>query len=155
MSGRKSRSKGYRAENNLVHELKRQGIESKRVPCSGAVRGFKGDLIVSVGNRDVSIEVKCRKDEFKPIYALFDRASTVFCNVIFNYEGIGILVTEKFQELGFHSSILGGLIVSEYKNIDDKKAVKKLASLSKYLQTCDCLAIKIDRKPYLFIRYLA
>ena len=56
MSGRRSRSKGARRERELVQLLVAAGIDAKRVPLSGAVEGFKGDILLG----ELRAEVKAR-----------------------------------------------------------------------------------------------
>jgi hypothetical protein len=58
--GRAAKAKGYRTE----HEMRKRhiiaGIPCKRVPLSGAVEGYKDDLILDVFD-GLSVEVKARK----------------------------------------------------------------------------------------------
>jgi len=62
MSGRKSKQKGYRAENALVHLHQAMGIPAERVPLSGAAGGlFSGDLLISCGTKQLKAESKSRK----------------------------------------------------------------------------------------------
>ncbi len=56
--GAASKRKGSRIERELVHLHKLAGIDCKRVPLSGAVDGFKGDLRIV---EDFTGEVKGRK----------------------------------------------------------------------------------------------
>ena len=64
MSGRKSKSKGYRGEHNLVTRLNENQIKAKRVPLSGASY-IKGDVVITKLGK---AEVKWRKDGFKELY---------------------------------------------------------------------------------------
>lgn len=159
MSGLKSKRKGYAAERGLVKELIAKGYVARRQPCSGSIRGFEGDVVVEVPGRPkaVIIEVKCRRDEFKRIYAMVEGPVDQCGGVIFNYEGIGILVTKEFSKCGFTATEF----VPPVANPVSKEAIaslKKLHSLQKHLKSnnvmSDLLVIKIDYKPYLYIRYL-
>src|SRR5262245_52303465 len=58
--GKKSRDKGNRIENEIKHAHRRGGIECHKVPLSGAVDGFAGDLRVVAGNRELVGESKGR-----------------------------------------------------------------------------------------------
>lgn len=60
MSGRRSKSKGYRREVEFVELHKALGLDAHRVPLSGAVAGYKGDLRIGVRDRVLSGEVKAR-----------------------------------------------------------------------------------------------
>lgn len=62
--GKRSRSKGYRGEYELVCLLRREGITALRVPLSGSTDFQKGDVIVAGGVG----EVKLRRNGFKEIY---------------------------------------------------------------------------------------
>lgn len=69
MSGRKSRNKGARRERELVHKyMEIPGVFSERVPLSGAMGTYKGDLKIEVGPYQWTAEVKARASGFKQIY---------------------------------------------------------------------------------------
>jgi Holliday junction resolvase len=75
MSGRFSRSKGLRAERNIVALLQNAGFAAERVPLSGAARGrFGGDISVPLLGTDRRIEVKCRANGWPRFYAWLDNA---------------------------------------------------------------------------------
>jgi len=44
---KKSRDKGNRLEREVVNLCKEMGLDAHRVPLSGAVTGYKGDVIVA------------------------------------------------------------------------------------------------------------
>jgi Holliday junction resolvase len=60
--GRSNKIKGSRVEREIVHLHKDNNIDAKRVPLSGAVEGYKGDIIVSLPNKELVAEVKARKN---------------------------------------------------------------------------------------------
>ena len=67
--GRKSRTKGYRGEKEIVDKLRSYGIKAERVPLSGAAGGrFAGDVIITIGTRDIIAEVKRRAKGFAQLY---------------------------------------------------------------------------------------
>ena len=71
--GRASRDKGNRAERAIVHALQTAGFAAERVPLSGAARGrFGGDVSVPLLGVDRRVEVKCRGDGFRQLYAWLD-----------------------------------------------------------------------------------
>jgi hypothetical protein len=76
MTGRRaSRDKGNRIERALVHALQDAGFAAERVPLSGAARGrFGGDLSVPLLGIDRRVEVKCRGNGFRQLYAWLDGA---------------------------------------------------------------------------------
>ena len=66
----RSKSKGDREELNLVHAARDVGLRARRIPLSGAVEGFKGDVIIKdQRENDWTIECKHRAAGFKTIYA--------------------------------------------------------------------------------------
>ena len=66
--GKSQRDKGNRVERELNKYFQQQGFFSKKVPLSGAVDHFKGDLILKLMDKEFQIEVKARKNGFKTIY---------------------------------------------------------------------------------------
>ena len=66
--GKKSRDKGARNERNIVELIQRHGVEAKRVPLSGMMSGYKGDIKMGSWN----IECKVRANGFKQIYNWLD-----------------------------------------------------------------------------------
>jgi Holliday junction resolvase len=69
MSGRRSRSKGVRAERGIVNALQAHGIAAVRVPLSGAAGGrFSGDVVLPLMGRDLCVEVKVRANGFRELY---------------------------------------------------------------------------------------
>jgi Holliday junction resolvase len=78
MSGRASRLKGNRTERAIVHALQAHGFAAERVPLSGAARGrFGGDVSVPLLGIDRRVEVKCRANGFREIYAWLDGADAL------------------------------------------------------------------------------
>lgn len=67
MSGKAPRRKGNRVERVILAELRAAGLEAKRVPLSGSVAGYLGDLTVNLADRELCVEVKARAD-FKTLY---------------------------------------------------------------------------------------
>jgi hypothetical protein len=73
--GRASREKGSCAERALVRLLQAAGFAAERVPLSGAARGrFGGDVSVPLLGIDRRVEVKCRGNGFRELYAWLDGA---------------------------------------------------------------------------------
>lgn len=68
MSGKRSRDKGARTERHLVNFLQDSGFAALRVPLSGSVKGFKGDVEMPLLGIDRKLEVKCRADGFRELY---------------------------------------------------------------------------------------
>ena len=64
MSGARSRRKGYRAETKMRAIIAASGLACLRVPLSGAVPGWGGDLVI--GTR--TFEVKVRARGFRQLY---------------------------------------------------------------------------------------
>jgi len=60
--GRRERDKGIRAERALVNLLDAVGVYAHRVPLSGSMDGYKGDLLIPQWFGDLPVEVKHRND---------------------------------------------------------------------------------------------
>lgn len=68
MSGKHSRNKGARFEREIVNTLKERGYLAERIPLSGAMGTFKGDVQVKIGNRTLKFECKSLANGFKFLY---------------------------------------------------------------------------------------
>jgi hypothetical protein len=67
--GRSQKQKGNRREREVVHLHRELGVEADRVPLSGSVAGYEGDVSIKAGDFSLMAEVKARKDDkgFKTI----------------------------------------------------------------------------------------
>ena len=63
--GKSQREKGARVEREIVHLL--SAFEAKRVPLSGAAKGFKGDVLIWLRGKWKRLEVKARQGVSKLI----------------------------------------------------------------------------------------
>lgn len=71
MSGRKSKSKGYRNEKSIEKTLQEGGLDAKRMPLSGGMGGdFAGDIQIKDSKMGdlVLAECKERNSGLKTIY---------------------------------------------------------------------------------------
>ena len=64
----RSKDKGSRFEREAVAILTAAGLDAKRIPLSGAMRGYKGDVALVIGGQNLRLECKVRKSGFKFIY---------------------------------------------------------------------------------------
>lgn len=68
--GRAARQKGNRTERAIVKFLQDHAFAAERVPLSGSAGGrYAGDITVPVCNVDRRVEVKCRANGFRELYA--------------------------------------------------------------------------------------
>lgn len=156
--GKASRSKGKRNEYLLRDFLRAQGWEADRVPSSGAAQGFPGDIRAVKCGKTVLFELKARRDQFKKIYALYDAhchamKDDVLAVVTPGIEKHLVSLSSSFDALftdpvQVYERAENHVLYNEYK-----RTFRKLGTMYKYLQTCDVLVIKDDRKSFLFIRY--
>jgi Holliday junction resolvase len=72
--GRASRQKGNRTERAIVRLLQNAGFAAERVPLSAARERFGGDVSVPLLGIDRRVEVKCRGNGFRQLYAWLDGA---------------------------------------------------------------------------------
>jgi Holliday junction resolvase len=76
MSGKSPRQKGDRLEREVVKLLQAAGVPARRVPLSGSIAGYPGDVVVTVAGRDHVLECKSRRD-FATLYAWLERRDAV------------------------------------------------------------------------------
>ncbi len=69
MSGKRSRDKGARREREIVHRyMEIPGVFSERIPLSGAMGTYKGDVKIFAGSHEWTAEIKARASGFKQLY---------------------------------------------------------------------------------------
>src|SRR5262249_45227052 len=73
-----SKRKGNQFEREIVHLLAECGINAKRVPLSGAVPGYEGDLRVPVGGLERRAECKRRARAFATLSAMLGSNDLLF-----------------------------------------------------------------------------
>ena len=66
--GKFSRDKGNRLEREVVNLLRQQGHTAERIPLSGGMGSFVGDVQWKVGERQFKLECKARANGFKFLY---------------------------------------------------------------------------------------
>lgn len=157
-----SRSKGVRAERTLVNLLKEQNIDARRVPGSGAFAyrvgqdNLKGDVLVDYDHKQYKIECKVRATDFNRIYELYNNIVNSHVKDLIempiipgrNYSAI---VTDNLVNL---FNYVGG-VGPEKAPKGFQQTCDKLENMRKHLKgECDILAIKGDRKPWLFVEYI-
>ena len=73
MSGRAPKRKGDRVEREVVKLLTKGGVHAKRVPLSGAAKGYPGDVVAELpGLGEACLECKARHD-FKTLYGWLEQ----------------------------------------------------------------------------------
>ena len=159
MGGKASRDKGSRRERELVAELidRHQWRDVFRVPLSGAMQGYKGDVIgrpPGMGTQWV-LEAKARKGTFMRVYHLvnkhriFDRGSFSFSTP----EGDCVIMSYNPNELIKIASCYIFPPVSAFEDKKDRAVLKYISARREWLGEADLLALKGDREPWLFVRY--
>tara|TARA_Y100000593_G_scaffold63308_1_gene117030 strand:- start:56 stop:382 length:327 start_codon:yes stop_codon:yes gene_type:complete len=80
MGGKHSRNKGASFEREIVNDLKANAIKAERIPLSGAMQGFKGDIRLGPVFCFIA-ECKRRRKGFSTIYKALaqDNADVLFC----------------------------------------------------------------------------
>ena len=68
MSGKASRQKGDRLERLVVGIFAGAGIEARRMPLSGAVEGFPGDVQLILNGSVLKLECKSSASRFSNLY---------------------------------------------------------------------------------------
>lgn len=152
MSGLKSRRKGMRNEYLLRDYFRSIGWVADRVPSSGAAQGFKGDVKLSKGSMELFAECKVRQSEFKSIYAMVESIGKGQKPVWLINGGISAVVSTNFNDLGYETSVCldNTVVIKQGHN----RAFKKLFNLTKFVKTCNFLVLRINHKPFLFVRFI-
>lgn len=68
------RQKGDRFERALVKVLNEVGISAHRVPLSGAVEGYPGDLLLDAFDPPIIVQCKHFADDFKRLFKIVEEA---------------------------------------------------------------------------------
>lgn len=69
MSGRSAKRKGDRVEREIVDLHRAIGLDARRVPLSGSVAEYPGDVIVELPDGPLQLECKARRDGFATLRA--------------------------------------------------------------------------------------
>lgn len=139
------RQKGKKGEYDVRDYFRENGFVSHRVPSSGSAHGFPGDVLVKHPNgTSFLIEVKIRKDYFKDIYTQLEENKLTSYSFKFNTE-MQIEIAYSFFDL-FPFSITEQPLIAF-------KTIKKLVKMHEWVKGSDYLVVRMDRKPFLFIRY--
>lgn len=64
----RSKQKGDRFEREVVNAMQDAGLAALRIPLSGAMNGFKGDITCPVQGEDWRVECKVRQTGFAFLY---------------------------------------------------------------------------------------
>ena len=68
MSGKAPRDKGLRLERLAADILRSYGLDAKRVPLSGSMNGFKGDVELWINGIELTGECKSRASGLSKVY---------------------------------------------------------------------------------------
>lgn len=140
-----SRQKGMREERALVQHLKDLGYDDAlRVPLSGASKGFKFDVLAYKEGREISFELKTRKDGYNWLYKFLEGADTLR----FSYEGSCVSIAKTPQEAEAVGTDNPFFMASESSRIHSR--ILKLKNLKK---DADFLVVKSNNKSRLFLKY--
>lgn len=75
---RSQRDKGSREERAIVRALTDAGLTAQRVPLSGSAGGdFRGDVVLTVNGKPITIEAKIRAGGFRQLYKWIDSADVL------------------------------------------------------------------------------
>jgi hypothetical protein len=156
--GKASKVKGRTQEYRLRDELRRLGWQAERVYCSGAIKGLPGDVKATKGDKTLLFEMKSRKNSFQKIYELY-HAHVRECGddlMAIAIPGARHLCLNLSTSL---DAVLGGadhhVIVSQHPLYEKfKRTFSKIENLEKLVGEANVLAIKDDRQPLIYIRYI-
>lgn len=149
MSGKFSRDKGSREERALVYELNKLGYQNvRRVPLSGASKGFKFDVLAEEGANGagpISFELKTRRCSYGWVYGLLQGAEVVRLAA----PGLGCVSLgydpRAVGEVGFNSPFAANAV--------PEKTLKRLFKLQELKQGADYLVLKDNRKRRVYLKF--
>jgi hypothetical protein len=150
MSGIASRQKGIRNELLLRDELIKLGYEARRIPLSGAQSGFECDVEFFKNGVRRTAEVKSRKDSFKLLYRFMAEYSNKTQGLILAEDrslcaAVGFSLEEVMSYVYVFWTMEDRLV---------QRTARKLTNLRKVVGKADVLAVKDDRKPFIYVRYV-
>jgi Holliday junction resolvase len=148
-----SKKKGTRAEYKVRDLLRSLGYKADRVPCSGAAQGFKGDIKASKNGVEYLIEVKCRAEEYKSVYALYEKCTDEKFSGVTLVTPVMVVHMTRHIDLLFNSAPFYQVHTEKLKQV--YRVTKKILGLRKLLGEATILALLSDRKFPLFIVYYA
>lgn len=149
MGGRASRVKGGTFEYEIRDYLRANGfINCHRVPASGAAQGFKGDVVGEKDGKFWRFEAKRRAEAFTTLYVLWDHVKLK--RLALQCRGMSVLISDAVSDVLDQNAFY---LHAENFGKEHKRGIARIVSLYKYVQSCDILVIRDDRKPALFLRY--
>lgn len=152
-----SRNKGARNERLLRDHLIERGYESGRIPLSGAVSGFGGDVYAAKNGRRELFELKSRAAAFTKIYDLFGHEAEIngFLGIKFEALGLRIGISMDFELLRSEEHVFKDSLDLAVKAPHRTRTLSKILNMQSLLKGSDYLVIRDDRRPFLFLRYYA
>lgn len=143
MGGRFSRQKGVRGELALRDYLLANEFEDAfRVPLSGAMAHYKGDVIGFRNGVQHLFELKCRKDLFLWVYAYLDQKGPR----TFSLDGALVAIDYSLDSVAAATSY-------DHLPVEFTKTGKRIVKLRDFVGESEYLVLKCDRRPYVFVRY--
>lgn len=147
MGGRASKQKGTRAELILRDILRSKGWAADRVPLSGAAAGFKGDVTATKEGRTLLVEVKSRQDEYKSIYVMLDNTPALVLT--------GLNMPSGCIAIGYDlDRVLNQTRFTLEPDPKYARTLRKIVTMQKLLGEAELLAVKINNKPFIYIKYV-
>lgn len=150
MSGRMSREKGRRGEQQLVLYLFKLGYEAERILRQYQEAG-QADVKAQKDKAITTFELKCRKASYKRIYDLYysERGPDGVLAFVLDKP---IAVSSNFEDLLVPDRAFRSLEVFP-PTPQQRKVYARIREMEKIKQSADYLVLKDNSKARLFIRY--
>ncbi len=150
-----SRDKGLRVERLCMQELKSVGWKVDRVPLSGAMVGFPGDIWANHEKYGkVILEVKGRKSEFNTLYLFYEKHRNYdYPFLVVQGTEYTIVITHVFNEL----FTLTEEMIERHRMTPketNKTNMNKFERMQKWLKGAHFLAARGDRRPFIFMKFI-
>ncbi len=149
--GKFSRDKGARMERALRDELQRLGWgDVLRVPLSGAMQGYKGDVVGRPpgSKAEIDFELKARATGFDSIYSILPAGIDHLC--FFGDDGDCVALTLDVSKCVNPSTFAD---INTYPPKTQKIMRQVIKKCRDWIGEAQILALKQDRKPFIYARY--
>lgn len=147
--GKFSRDKGCREERALVQHLVELGYaDVKRVPLSGAARGFKFDVLGTRDGKEQSFELKTKADGFRWLYDFLARTGLYR----FSFGSVCVSLGDNPKEVektgGFDQTFR--LLPEDHP---EAKCIRRILKLQDLKKGADFLVVKSNNRKRIYVKY--
>lgn len=156
MSGKFSREKGRRNEQQLVLYLAKLGFKAERILRQYQEAG-QPDVKATKDGNTITFEMKARRESYKSIYSLYESDKDERGDLCFTDKQFGtcVAMNRDLRELFKPSSEFRFINLEMFPPVPIKnlKVYNRIIGLKEIKQTADYLCIKDNNQYRLFLRF--